>query len=59
MTLGLKYSPKKTYLGHFYHHFMEDPIEKIQNIDRLMHAAYCHLQDYEFRGGEQMETGSN
>jgi hypothetical protein len=28
---------------------MEDPIEKLHKIDRLMDAVYCHLQDYEFR----------
>jgi hypothetical protein len=37
-----------TYLGQFYH-FMEDPIEKLHKIDRLMDAVYCHLGDYEFR----------
>jgi hypothetical protein len=37
-----------TYLGRFFH-FMEDPIEKLHKIDRLMDAVYCHLQDYEFR----------
>ena len=37
-----------TYLGRFYH-FMEDPIEKLHKIDRLMDAVYCHLRDYEFR----------
>jgi hypothetical protein len=26
---------------------MEDPIIKLHNIDRLMDAIYCHLQDYE------------
>jgi hypothetical protein len=28
---------------------MEDPIEKLHKIDRLMDAVYCHLRDYEFR----------
>ena len=28
---------------------MEGPIEKLQKIDRLMDAVYCHLRDYEFR----------
>jgi hypothetical protein len=37
-----------TYLGRFFH-FMEDPIEKLHKIDRLMDAVYCHLRDYEFR----------
>ena len=37
-----------TYLGRVYH-FMEDPIEKLHKIDRLMDAVYCHLRDYEFR----------
>jgi hypothetical protein len=37
-----------TYLEQFYH-FMEDPIEKLHKIDRLMDAVYYHLQDYEFR----------
>jgi hypothetical protein len=37
-----------TYLGRFYH-FMEDPIEKLHKVDRLMDAVYCHLRDYEFR----------
>ena len=37
-----------TYLGQFFH-FMEDPIEKLHKIDRLMDAVYCHLRDYEFR----------
>jgi hypothetical protein len=37
-----------TYLGRFYH-FMEDPSEKLHNIDGLMDAVCCHLRDYEFR----------
>ncbi len=37
-----------TYLVRFYH-FMEDPIEKLHKIDRIMYAVYCHLQDYECR----------
>jgi hypothetical protein len=37
-----------TYLRRFYH-FMEDPIEKLHKVDRLMDAVYCHLRDYEFR----------
>jgi hypothetical protein len=37
-----------TYFGRFYH-FVEDPIEKLHKINRLMDAVYCHLQDYEFR----------
>ncbi len=28
---------------------MEDPIEKLHKVDRLMDAVYCHLRDYEFR----------
>jgi hypothetical protein len=39
--------PYLTFLGHFYH-FMEDPIKKIHQSDRLMDAVYCHLRDYEF-----------
>jgi hypothetical protein len=31
-----------TYLRRLYH-FMEDPIEKLHKVDRLMDAVYCHL----------------
>jgi hypothetical protein len=46
--LWFEIQPQLTYLGRFYH-FMEDPIEKLNKIDRLMDAVYCHLRDYEFR----------
>jgi hypothetical protein len=46
--LWFEIQPQLTYLGRFYH-FMEDPIEKLHKIDRLMDAVYCHLRDYEFR----------
>jgi hypothetical protein len=28
---------------------MELPIEKLNKIDRMMDAVYCHLRDYAFR----------
>jgi hypothetical protein len=47
-NLWFEIQPQLTYLGRFYH-FIEDPIEKLHKIDRLMDAVYCHLQDYKFR----------
>jgi hypothetical protein len=46
--LWFEIQPQLTYLGRFYH-FMEGPIEKLNKIDQMMDAVYCHLRDYEFR----------
>jgi hypothetical protein len=45
--LWFEIQPYLTFLGHLYH-FMEDPIEKDHQSDRLMDAVYCHLRDFEF-----------
>jgi hypothetical protein len=55
--LWFEVQPQLNYLGQFFH-FMEDPIEKIHKIDRLMDAVYCHLRDYEFREGSKRKQES-
>jgi hypothetical protein len=52
-NLWFEIQPQLIYLGHFYH-YMEDPIEKLHKIGRLMDAVYCHLRDYEFREESKM-----
>jgi hypothetical protein len=46
-NLWFKVVPQLTYLGRFFH-FMEDPIEKLHKLDKLMDVVYCHIRNYEF-----------
>jgi hypothetical protein len=52
--LWFKVPQQLTYLGRL-DHFMEDPIEKLHKIDRLMDAVYSHLRDYDFREESKMK----